>query len=59
MNRMQRITLAKAGRRNQRYVLVAPPWADVGDFVRINGEHWRVVKVQETRGAVLAKKAAS
>ena len=50
MTRMQRVWIQREGQPRQKFVLVRPPWAKVGDPVTHKGEDYTVVKVQDEQG---------
>ena len=54
MRQMQSINLTLNGKK-RKLVLVAKPWAKLGDHVRIAGELWEVVGTQTTCGVLIPK----
>ena len=52
MKIMQHIWLERPDRRTKKLTLVAPPFADAGDTVKLDGVPWSVKKVSSVRGIV-------
>ena len=52
---MKRIIIKREGRRPQKFVVVRPPYPNVGDAINVRGEEWQVSKVEGAPEAIEIK----